>query len=267
MDDAIKKSLISVLDTIPFTEAIAAKEILREADNPETTLKLAAAAAAVTDSSVLKILNQFDRKRDCQEGCSYCCRIVVETTIPEVLAIAQYIRDNFAPRDQEVLLRSIDTAINETKGMSGIERFDARVACPLLKDDCCSVYDVRPVSCRSYHSYDVETCRRDFLEPKARHTVDYNNLAVRVGPLVGIGMNVALNSKRLDGRSVELARGLKIALEDPTLVSTWRSRPHAFDEATMNRAHPDQKFDSASAKRQKDFYRAITNSPQWKAET
>ena len=53
------------------------------------------------------------------------------------------------------------------------------------------MYDVRPLPCRSYHSFDVETCKRDFAQPSARHTVDYNRIAIMVGASVASGMSVA----------------------------------------------------------------------------
>ena len=116
MDDKIT-SPMSIIDEIPFTEATSARETLREGDATETTLKLAASTAKSVDSSMLKILNQLDRKPDCQKGCSYCCHVFVEVTIPEVLAIAHHIGESFTPQEREVLLQSIDAAIKETKGM------------------------------------------------------------------------------------------------------------------------------------------------------
>jgi Fe-S-cluster containining protein len=266
MDDEIK-SPMSIIDEIPFAEAISARETLCEGEAPEATLKLAASAAKSVDGSMLKILNQLDRKPDCQKGCSYCCHVFVEVTIPEVLAIAHHIGETFTPQEREVLLQSIDAAIKETEGMPREKRYDARVPCPLLRDGSCSVYDVRPLPCRSYHSFDVETCKRDFAQPSARHTVDYNRIAIMVGASVASGMSVALTSERLDGRTIELARGLKVALEGPSLLGTWRSSPHAFDGAVMSHAHPSPSFDRANAKRQKDLYRAITNSPRWKSHS
>ncbi len=264
MDDK-SKGPMSLIDSIPFAEAASAREILCEGDAPETTLKLVASAAKSGDNSMLKILNQLDRKPDCQKGCSYCCHVFVEVTIPEVLAVAHYIRENFTRQEHEVVLQSIDAAIKETEGMSREKRYDARVPCPLLRDGSCSVYDARPLPCRSYHSFDVETCKRDFAQPSARDTVDFDRIAIMVGASIASGICVALTSERLDGRTIELARGLKIALEDPSLLSTWRSSPHAFDEAVMSRAHPSPQYDRADAKRRKGLYRAITNNPAWKS--
>jgi Fe-S-cluster containining protein len=264
MDDRIRKAT-SILGRLPFVAAVSARDSLRDGQTPESTRKLADGAAQLIDRLTLEILEQFGRKPVCQKGCSYCCHLLVVVTIPEILAIAQHVRENFTLKERETLLRAIDTALAATKGLSRKERMDTRVPCPLLKEGSCSVYDNRPLPCRSYHSFDVEECKRDFEDPAARHTIGYNNLAASVGATAELGISVALDSQRLDGRNLDLIRALKIAMEDPSLLSTWGSRPSAFDAAAMAHAHPDSAFDRKSAKQRKELGRQITNSPAWKS--
>jgi hypothetical protein len=88
-------------------------------------------------------------------------------------------------------------------------------------------------------------------------------VALKAGANVEAGLNIALKSQHLDSRGVELARGLKIALEDPSLLHTWRSKPKAFDEAVRIHVHPDREYDRMEAKRKHELYRQATNRPEW----
>jgi Fe-S-cluster containining protein len=49
------------------------------------------------------------------------------------------------------------------------ERRQARatrnIKCALLQESRCSIYSVRPQSCRNYHATDVAGCRRSYEEP------------------------------------------------------------------------------------------------------
>jgi len=261
-EDEVREAT-ALLDEIRWAEAATAKEILLEGDAPEKTIKLTTNAVGFAGERVLKVLERQADKLACQKGCFYCCHVMVEVTVPEVLAVAQYIREKFTQEEQEHVMRSIEGGIKATEGMTRKERFVFRVPCPLLKDGACSVYEIRPVTCRAWHSFDVEGCKSDFEHPGSPHIIPINEVALRAGLHVEAGLGIALRSQRLDSRGIEFIRGLKIALEDPSLVSTWRSNPKAFDAAARTRAHPDPEYDRKESKGLNEFYRQATNRPEW----
>ncbi len=259
------KRMSALLNEISCAEAVSARETLLEGDSPDKTVKLARNAVESANSRILKVLDEFDDKPACQKGCSYCCHFMVEASAPEVLAISQYIWQNFTQEEQEQLMRSIDENINATQGMTRKERFVFRTPCALLKNGACSVYDIRPVMCRACHSMDVESCKKDFEHPSFQDTVQVNRMAVQAGVGVEAGLGVALTHQRLDSRRIELIRGLKIALTDASLLSNWRSNPKAFDAAARNDVHPDPENDRILAWGLNKIYVHVINSPEWRS--
>lgn len=93
----------------------------------------------------------------CRKGCSHCCNIWVSATGPEVLFIAKRIRDR--PGVAEV----VRSAHMQTKDFSFDVRDQHPHPCPLLSDDLCSIYDIRPVACRLAASANAEICARSYL--------------------------------------------------------------------------------------------------------
>jgi Fe-S-cluster containining protein len=71
----------------------------------------------------------------CQKGCSHCCKIDVNVSRLE----AEFITVNGGP--------TLDQGSAYTTGHTGACRF-------LSKDGSCSVYEVRPFNCRTFHTLD-----------------------------------------------------------------------------------------------------------------
>jgi Fe-S-cluster containining protein len=105
----------------------------------------------------------------CKKGCVYCCRQPISASIPEVHAIGQYVKRNFDEKETT----DLKTRILEWQSwiktelptylQQGLDEAEALFSygpyCPLLKENECSVYPVRPLLCRNYFvSSDVRSC-------------------------------------------------------------------------------------------------------------
>jgi Fe-S-cluster containining protein len=259
MDDA------KLLDEMRWAQATSSKQILLEGNAPEKTIELTQNAQGFASRMTLLILEDTRLGQlACRKGCSYCCHLAVETTVPEAMAIAAYIGANFSAEEKEQLSRRVEEFLRTTDGMSRKERLPLRTPCPLLRDGECSVYEARPIACRNWHSFDVEACRRDFESPSLNNLLGVNGMALAVGDGIEEGMRIALRSQSLDCRSVELVRAVKIALEDPSLLETWRDRPRAFDSAVGTTVHVAKREEQATEdKAHATWYRQVTNRPGW----
>jgi hypothetical protein len=152
-------------------------------------------------------------------------------TAPEVLAIAAHLSDKFTEEEQARVMEAIDVNIAATEGKGYEERHDTTVACPLLKDGICTVYEVRPLACARWHSFDVEQCRVGYEQPHARTTVRVNASAMAAGIAIQDGYQTALKADRVDHRGLDLVRGLKIALEETPQPRPRPQWPTAADQA------------------------------------
>ena len=98
----------------------------------------------------------------CGRGCSFCCKVWVDTTPPEVLYTIKKMPPEQKERAREAVLR----ACAQTSGASFEDRLGkVNPPCPMLAGDgACSVYEDRPLACRTLVSTDVEACKRTFID-------------------------------------------------------------------------------------------------------
>lgn len=89
----------------------------------------------------------------CATGCAFCCVVPVETFSPEVDLLIRELRNRLGPDGMGRLKSRIQAVIDGR--MRG-----NRPRCALLgPDDRCTVYDVRPMFCRSCNALDAEPCK------------------------------------------------------------------------------------------------------------
>ena len=93
----------------------------------------------------------------CEEGCNHCCYLSVAMSIPEGLIIIDKLSRDPAQwywlRSQLPQFRKW-VEILENRETTRESWFDMRIPCSFLKDDSCSIYDVRPTACRTHVSND-----------------------------------------------------------------------------------------------------------------
>lgn len=107
----------------------------------------------------------------CQPKCSQCCHQLVVLTVPEVLYLenimqgADGVADRFSATVRELEARDwVDELFNPTFSETpphipiAVDYFNAQLPCPALKNDLCSIYEDRPLACRT-HSVTSEPAR------------------------------------------------------------------------------------------------------------
>ena len=123
-----------------------------------------------------KIYEQYglwiaEEKFSCHKGCALCCTQNVMITAIEGDRIYEYIRGKNREKWVAEKLKSTNGASRPaitTNGYARICLSKSEVAetdeqradnypCPFLDDECCTIYPVRPFSCRSFASY--STCK------------------------------------------------------------------------------------------------------------
>lgn len=152
---------------------------------------------------------------DCRgAGCAHCCSLHVTATGTEVLLIVGYIRA-LPEATQAALAVAVREAVPKAKGKGLAARTRKRAQCPLLIAGNCSVYPVRPVTCRSHLSFDATACEKDMLNPGAEVLVPQSGSLkeLRSDLFQQLGNNEA--SQGIVPGSYELIQALGIVLDTP----------------------------------------------------
>ena len=84
----------------------------------------------------------------CQPGCNACCHRVVPATVPEVIGAAKFVQKTFPQERLDALHERLDSHVKEVESAHGVDLDKLRPTCPLLENGLCSIYQMRPISCR-----------------------------------------------------------------------------------------------------------------------
>jgi Fe-S-cluster containining protein len=101
----------------------------------------------------------------CGRGCSSCCTLAVSAVFTEARIIAGSLSEARAARVREHARLLLDNSRDCPDLLSWLRMYRAVMgACPLLDEDgSCSIYDIRPLSCRSLISTrESRYCGLDF---------------------------------------------------------------------------------------------------------
>lgn len=186
----------------------------------------------------------------CKRGCFYCCYLKVDVKAQEAFVIADYVRAAFsAERIEEVKMHARSNWV-KIKSMDSAQHSAANLPCPLLKDGACSVYPVRPMTCRQFHAHDVRTCEESYRNPEDLSSPDSQIPQVKMtlaGALVGV--SAAFAHAGYDAAAYDLNPAILAALENPKSERRWTKGKRAF-EATMRSKDSDE-----------SIYEALKNRP------
>jgi hypothetical protein len=118
---------------------------------------------SIIDFSVDNLISKSDKRVACHKGCSICCHQIIPLSMIESIGIKFYIQEILTESDRSLL-------INDFSKHKSICLFNV--------DNCCLVYQMRPISCRRYiitsqccqFEEDPTTTRpNDVLEPSREY--------------------------------------------------------------------------------------------------
>jgi Fe-S-cluster containining protein len=210
-------------------------EQFRHARTPLAVIDVTQHADAVADQAVRAALKDSPPQAPlaCREGCAWCCYTPVGTAAPEVLRIVAYLRDTLSPEQWESLRQRVRSG-EEQRRQLGIARVRrAALPCPLLVEDRCSAYPVRPLTCRGYTSSDAGLCERA-LGLEGGGEVPIYWAQQRLAAFVLDGLRSGLHENRLDAGLLELTAALRIALETPDVQERWLEGAGVFVPARLD---------------------------------
>jgi Putative zinc- or iron-chelating domain len=113
----------------------------------------------------------------CAKGCAHCCYFNVDVTELEADRLAMLVREMPEVRRQDVV-RRLEEASRQPDDPG-----QYRYPCPFLEDNQCSIYDERPLQCRSHVSPSVQFC---IVESEATSKITASTPGVDPHSLLGM---------------------------------------------------------------------------------
>jgi Fe-S-cluster containining protein len=172
----------------------------------------AADQARYADEAIAIVRDEYKPRLDCAEGCSYCCcKPGVLVSLPELLRILDHVQATFDGDAVDAVRERAGRYVRQLAGRSFDDPTDQSVPCPLLRDGRCSVYEVRPLTCRGYNSTSVVACRQAHESTNALVPIFAVIKDVTDGTTVGAATR--LREIGFNDSLVDLGTSLSIALE------------------------------------------------------
>jgi Fe-S-cluster containining protein len=216
------------------TQRLATVEQFKQGRTPLQVIEAARHGVAVADAAVRDALERAPPRLPaaCREGCAWCCHKLVGTAAPEVLRIVKYLQDTLSPEGWAALRQRIGRGAERRRGLSLAQLRRSALPCPLLVENRCSAYPVRPLTCRGYNSTDPRRCERDLAAPSPNGVPVYAPQQ-RLTTFVLDGLRAGLQDSKLDGAALELTAALQVAVETPDVLERWLAGEAVFAPARL----------------------------------
>ncbi len=181
------------------------------------------------DNTIAGVSKHIEQNIQCKQGCNYCCHFRVDVSANEVFAIVEHVQSTFTPDQLEKLVEKATHNKNKLDMLSQAKRIVTNIACPLLEDNACSIYNMRPSMCRKMHSTNVEACQHSYENPED------NNVENAEHPVLSAITMTMLTAARegfsalgLDKTVYDLNEVLIDALSDSKYKKRWLNGKKTF---------------------------------------
>lgn len=198
---------------------------------PAALAEAAVRAQARMDDAGARALADRDRAPACAAGCSHCCHVHADASIPEILAITEHLARAWTEEARATLRERLARQAARVERLTDEERWASRIPCALLDaGGRCTIHPARPLRCRAFHSTAVAPCRAAF-----EGDVDAAPLRIprldRAHEAVEEGYDRALTAAGVSPAGYRLELALRIALDEPGAGARWLAGDDGFARA------------------------------------
>jgi Fe-S-cluster containining protein len=216
------------------TQRLSTAETLQRGRTSLHVIAAAESAAALADAASAEARARQPPRpaKACREGCAWCCFKTVGTAVPEVERIVAYLRGRLSEQQLAALKARVQELAARRRALKYDRWAAARLPCALLDETRCSIYPVRPLTCRGFNSSDARACERSYRE-RPRVNIPVYEPQLRIATFVLDGLRAGLTEAGLKGDLLELTAALQIALTVPDAFDRWRVGEPVFAPARM----------------------------------
>ena len=184
------------------------------------------------DNLIAKAIDESPTKPACKAGCAFCCHYKVEVRAHEMLLIKDYISKTFSAEKIQTVLAEAEANAEIIRALTPEQHLTTNIKCPMLQDNQCSIYPVRPFRCRNFHSTDANACEQSHGDP--------SNMEIATGMIEDIamfadahtqGFEAAAEQTGRDNRIYDFNTALLEALTDEQTLKRYQRGKKTFQQA------------------------------------
>jgi len=143
----------------------------------------------------------------CASGCAACCHLYVQVPPGTAALMAAHIASRFTSAQRDALHERLVIAAAAAASID--DRTRLRLRCPLLgNDDRCTVYEVRPLSCRAFTSKSLPRCQQVVFGNAHGAGVEQNPAHYRIHMEATFALEQAAKERGLPAEQKGLAEAL-----------------------------------------------------------
>ncbi len=98
----------------------------------------------------------------CRVTCSHCCKRKIKITVAEAIILQNFLKDK---KEWDKVKEKCKELIFASVNSNDVTWYKMNIECPILKDDMCMTYEIRPPACSTHFSIsNPESCSSRSLE-------------------------------------------------------------------------------------------------------
>lgn len=222
----------ALIGRVAEAQRLATGKVFTGRSSVKRLLAMTRAALARADRAIDRVnkLVPPEKPIACGAGCPFCCHIRLTASPPEILLVAEHLRQTQTPAELEVSKRRVANMDYLTRGKDEARREVMRLPCAMLVDRSCAIHGVRPLSCRAVASVDLAACERAYAS-RMSEPVPQVRLQGMAADGVGYGLIAGLAENGHDVENLEFNAGLNIALTTANAAQRWLDGEEVFAPA------------------------------------
>jgi Fe-S-cluster containining protein len=213
----------------------------------------ARAGDEIRDLGVLRALERSQQRHDeritaapdvgtlaCRAGCTWCCYFTVDVHAVEVFRILDFVEQSFLPVEKARVYAEVRANSLTLSKLGEGERVTRNLKCPFLNEGRCTIYSVRPLSCRNYHATNVAGCQQSYEEPENLDIdPDFAPGVYQIGGAHVEAFRTAMSAAGYDVNAYELNCALDAALSEFGARERFESRSKPFAALSGEEVAPE----------------------------
>ncbi|MET0535674.1 MAG: YkgJ family cysteine cluster protein [Steroidobacter sp.] len=176
----------------------------------------------------------------CRAGCTWCCHFSVDVRAVEVFGILDFVERTFTPEEQARVRAEIQTNSAALRDLDEFERMRRNVKCPFLSEGRCTIYAVRPQTCRNYHATSVVGCQQSYEDPgNLDIDPEFAPLVYQAGGAHVDAFTTAMRDAGYDTNVYEMNGALEAGLSEPAARARFESKQSPFVQVSGDEVPPE----------------------------